>query len=95
MSHRLLGAVALTLTTLASGCAPSPPAHVPAIEVCPPAPPAVECPALPSRGSTLRDLLAAWVSARAVHAECRAALGAWEDSHRRCHAPTPPDSRSP
>lgn len=80
MPHRLS---ATGLALLAAACSPQPP---PA-EVCPPAPVAVECPGFPARGSTLRELLRAWEQARAVHAECHAALGAWEIAHRNCRAP--------
>ena len=84
MSHRLPVALALTTALLASGCAPTPPTHVPAVEVCPPAPPAVECPTFPSRGIHLRDLLAAWETARAAHTTCRAAVTAWANAYREC-----------
>ena len=84
MSRGLSAALALSTALLVAACAPRPAIPPAAVEVCPPAPPAVECPAWPDRGDTLRDLLLAWAAAEAVHAECRAALSTWETAHRRC-----------
>ena len=84
MSDRLPATLALIAALLSAGCAQRPAIPPPAVEVCPPAPPAVECPPLPARGETLRDLLLAWTAAQAVHAECQASLRAWEAAWRHC-----------
>ena len=82
MSHRLPPPLALTVSLLTAGCATTPTA--PSVEICPPAPPAVECPAFPARATTLRGLLTAWETAQAAHAACSAALDAWREAHRGC-----------
>lgn len=87
MSRGLSAALALSTALLVAGCDRRAAIPPPAVEVCPPAPIAVECPPWPDRGDTLRDLLLAWATAQAVHAECRAALSTWEIAHRDCRAP--------
>ena len=84
MPPRLQAALALTAALLSAGCAQPPAIPPTAVEVCPPAPPAVTCPDLPGRGDTLRDLLLAWAAAEAAHAECRAALRSWHTAYSAC-----------
>ena len=81
--------LALALTAALAGCASE--RVVTRIQVvpCPPDPPAIPCPDMPPRGPTLRSLLIAFADAQAVHAECRAALIAWQDAHRACRSDRP------
>lgn len=75
---------ALLLTAALAGCATERVVTRLQVAPCPPNPPTVACPDMPSPGPTLRSLLSAWAEARAVHAACRAALDAWHDAHHAC-----------
>ena len=82
MSDRLPVAVMLLLL---AGCGGMPSTVVETeVEVCPPQKPALECPAMPDGGETLRDLLHAWQDAVLVHAQCREAVRVWDQAWTAC-----------
>ena len=82
MPYRL--PITLTLLLLA-GCGGLPRTVIETdVEVCPPKKPAMECPAMPDGGETLRDLLRAWQDAVLVHAQCREAVRVWDQAWTAC-----------
>ena len=76
--------IALTLL-LIGGCGGLPSTIIKSkVETCPSQKPALECPAMPDDGETLRDMLHAWQDAILAHARCREALRVWEQSWEAC-----------
>ena len=85
MSGRL--SVALILMVLLGACGGftrTVPVTRVTVETCPPQPPDSDCPAFPTRGQTLRELLHAWQDAAVAHARCRAAVTVWEQAWDAC-----------
>ena len=74
----------IVLIALLSGCGGTKTVLKSVIEPCPTSAPDVTCPPMPDKGTTLREMLEAWETAKARHAQGAAAITAWQTSWKGC-----------